>query len=301
MGERKVQNKYYYPDCDPAKIPRKRKAGSQRMMNVRMMFPMSIRCRTCGGFIYRWTKFNSRMENVNGETYLGIRIFRFYFKCRNCSAEIIIRTDPKNSDYAVECGATRNFEPWRVEEERVEEARRKRDAEEMGDSVKVLENKALDSKRQMEDDADLEERKSVMNRRARVSYDAALEVLRRGKEEEQRKLDEKDKLVSSSAFEGRSRKGIVKRIADEEVDDDDDDYAMEGGSKRGKLDEQQRKPTDELIKGDVLGCKNSARVPILKNLSVIVNVKPKIKEQIKEVESNSMESLCQQYQSDEDD
>lgn len=91
----------------------------------------------------------------------------------------------------------------------------------------------------------------------------------------------------------------MKRIADEEVDDDD--YTMEGGSKQGKLDEQQRKPTDELIKGDVLGCKHSGRVPIFKNLSVIVNVKPKIKEQIKEVVSNSMESLCQQYQSDEDD
>lgn len=72
----------------------------------------------------------------------------------------------------------------------------------MGDSVKVLENKALDSKRRMEDDADLEERKSVMNRRARVSNDAALEVLRRGEEEEEeeeekRKLDERDKLVAS--------------------------------------------------------------------------------------------------------
>lgn len=48
-----------------------------------------------------------------GEDYLGIKIFRFYFHCKNCAAEISMKTDPKNSDYAMEQGATRNYEPWR--------------------------------------------------------------------------------------------------------------------------------------------------------------------------------------------
>lgn len=48
---------------------------------------------------------------------VGIRIHRFYIKCSVCSAEITFRTDPKNTDYALESGATRNFEMWRENDE----------------------------------------------------------------------------------------------------------------------------------------------------------------------------------------
>ena len=53
-----------------------------------------------------------------------------------CSAEITFKTDPKNTDYAVEHGASRNFEPWR-EEKAVEEEDRLAKLEEE-------ENKGLD-------------------------------------------------------------------------------------------------------------------------------------------------------------
>jgi hypothetical protein len=67
-----------------------------------MMMPFSMRCNTCGNYIYIGTKFNMRLgiilikilERVIEENYLGIAIFRFYLKCTSCHAECAFKTDP---------------------------------------------------------------------------------------------------------------------------------------------------------------------------------------------------------------
>ena len=116
-------NKYIPPDFDPSKIPRSKKGtGAKAQQKVRMMLPMTICCSTCGNYITKGTKFNARKEDAIGEEYLGLTIFRFYFRCNRCSAEIAMKTDPKNADYVVEAGASRNFEPWRERDELVKAA-----------------------------------------------------------------------------------------------------------------------------------------------------------------------------------
>ena len=109
MGERKVLNKYI-PGFRPAKISRKSAKGGQ--IKVRIMLPMTICCNTCGEFIVKGTKFNARKEDVKGEDYLGMRIFRFIFGARG-ARELAMKTDPKNGDYVVEAGASRNYEMWK--------------------------------------------------------------------------------------------------------------------------------------------------------------------------------------------
>jgi hypothetical protein len=112
MGERKVQSHSISPDFDPSKLGRlSRPQNGQRQ--VRFMLPMSIKCCTCGDCMFRGTKANSRKEVCYNEFYLGLPVYRFYIHCKNCYAEITIRTDPANVDYTVEAGATRHFEPWR--------------------------------------------------------------------------------------------------------------------------------------------------------------------------------------------
>ncbi|GAA5970613.1 hypothetical protein JCM11641_007370 [Rhodosporidiobolus odoratus] len=152
MSERKVLNKYFPPDFDPSKIPR-RKMPKDKQQVVRLMAPFSMRCNTCGEYIYKGKKFNARKETVQGEEYYGIKIFRFYIKCPTCSSEITFKTDPKNSDYNAEHGAQRNFEPWRAGEEDKDEdklALLEAQEEEELNPMASLETKAIDSKREMD-------------------------------------------------------------------------------------------------------------------------------------------------------
>ena len=218
MGERKVLNKYYPPDFDPSKVPRVRKNKDElKRIKVRMMLPFSLQCGKCGNFIYKGTKFNSRKEDVQDESYLGIRIYRFYFRCPRCSNEITMKTDPKNSDYVCETGATRNFEPRKEEEKQNEEVRKKREEEEEGNAMKALENRALDSKREMDILNALDEIKSLNNRNARMGADQVIAALRsstgaEGGEAAAREVDEEE-LEELELRQFRSRNQI-KRIDD---------------------------------------------------------------------------------------
>ncbi|GAA5860484.1 hypothetical protein JCM8547_000317 [Rhodosporidiobolus lusitaniae] len=149
MSERKVLNKYFPPDFDPSKIPR-RKMPKDKQQVVRLMAPFSMRCNTCAEYIYKGKKFNARKETVQGEEYYGIKIFRFYIKCPTCSSEITFKTDPKNSDYNAEHGAQRNFEPWRKQEEVKEIDKLDLLEAEENNPMEALEAKAIDSKREMD-------------------------------------------------------------------------------------------------------------------------------------------------------
>ncbi|CAM8983090.1 unnamed protein product [Rhodiola kirilowii] len=317
MGERKVLNKYYPPDFDPSKLPRV-KQPKNRQMNVRMMLPMSIRCGTCGNYIYKGTKFNSRKEDCIGETYLGIQLFRFYFKCTRCSAEIAMKTDPKNSDYTVESGATRNFEPWRAADEVVEGEKRKRTTEEMGDAMKSLENRTLDSKREMDIMAALDEMKSMKSRHATVSFDEMLGALQRAAEEKEKKIEDEDEALIKTIFSSGS-KTHIKRIPDEYLEDDEDD---EPNSSSGRIEQTENpskkrqisseKPTDVLTKASISessdnkanGAKGDTKF-VFKSSVVRVSVvkKPEPKEQDPPASDKSaaLSFLCQNYDDDEDD
>jgi len=212
MSERKVINKYYPPDFDPAKIPRARKPKNNQV-TVRMMMPMSVRCNTCGEYIYKGKKFNSKKETVVGEEYLTVKIFRFYMRCPNCSTEFTIKTDPENSDYTADMNCSRNFEPWRDREKQIEDIKKQREKEEEGDAMKALENRTMDSKVEMDIIEALDEIRSLNARNAKIDTDTLLDMHKQTFDEHQKELDDEEaRELQSVVFKNSTN--YVKRISE---------------------------------------------------------------------------------------
>ncbi|KND93528.1 Coiled-coil domain-containing protein 94 [Tolypocladium ophioglossoides CBS 100239] len=233
MSERKVlqltwKQKYYPPDFDPRDISRRRgpKTSGPRIQTVRLMAPFSMRCMTCGEFIYKGRKFNSRKETNLEERYLGIQVFFFHIKCTRCSAEITFRTDPKNNDYAMVKGAVRNMEPWRnreTEDETMEERLdrlEKEEAEAAGEEEKNamadLEAKNADARREMAAADALDEirqRNARINRSENEGVDYADAIVRTG-DEERAQQEREDEEAAKRAF------AAARVEADIEIDDE---------------------------------------------------------------------------------
>ncbi|XP_073451083.1 splicing factor YJU2 isoform X1 [Aquarana catesbeiana] len=216
MSERKVLNKYYPPDFDPSKIP-KLKLPKDRQYVVRLMAPFNMRCKTCGEYIYKGKKFNARKETVQSEQYLGLPIFRFYIKCTRCLAEITFKTDPENTDYAMEHGATRNFQAEKLIEEEEKRFQKEREEEELNNPMKVLENRTKDSKMEMDVLENLQELKELNQRQANVDFDSMLVHYRETEEEIKRRQEEEDeKEMREMLHEARKRQLTVDSDSDEE-------------------------------------------------------------------------------------
>jgi hypothetical protein len=214
MSERKVLNKYFPPDFDPSLIPRRRGPKNSQQV-VRLMAPFSMRCNTCGEYIYKGKKFNARKETVDGEDYYGIKIFRFYIKCTLCSAEITFKTDPKNTDYSAEHGASRNFEPWREEKVVEEEDRLARLEEEENNPMKALENRTVDAKREMDILDALQDIRARNARNERVGQASDLVSRIAGEEEEteeekeRRLAEEEDEMLVREVFSKVSAPAVL--------------------------------------------------------------------------------------------
>lgn len=164
MGERKVLNKYIPADFNPALVPRGKKLSTKDgTVPVRMMLPFSIQCSTCQTFLYRGRKFNSKKEAMKGPAgkYLGIQRWRFYIKCTHCSRPITFSTDPKNADYEMETGATRNYEVYKDKSGTEEKFSEEKEKQEKIDPMRALENRVLDSQREMADFDNLEQIKAM--------------------------------------------------------------------------------------------------------------------------------------------
>jgi len=155
---------------------RKKAKKGPKQMNVRFMMPFTMCCSSCHEFHYVGTKFNSRVEKLQDEDYLGIAIWRFYGKCPSCSTEFCFKTDPENTAYILEYGGTRTYDPHR-DASIVEESVKDRFRREMeGDAMKSLEHKTSTTANELLDLEQLDELRR-MNKRLLHQTDLTDEVL----------------------------------------------------------------------------------------------------------------------------
>ncbi|KAF2754814.1 DUF572-domain-containing protein [Pseudovirgaria hyperparasitica] len=217
MSERKVLSKYYPPDFDPSQITRSKKPkdAGPKVQTVRLMAPFSMKCTSCGEFIYKGRKFNARKETTD-EKYYAITIFRFYIRCTRCSSEITFKTDPKNMDYTCEKGAKRNFEPWReaklneeTEEERLDRLERE-EAEK--DAMAELELKTIDAKTEMAIADALDEIRTRNARLERADKDGEATVQQDPESEKLEAQEREDAEIARRAFEKRIEEEISTEV-----------------------------------------------------------------------------------------
>jgi ribosomal protein L33 len=222
MSERKVLSKYYPPNFDPAALTRKRgkKADKDAIKTqvVRVALPFTLRCTSCGEFMYRGRKFNARKEIDPTERYLDIQMVRITLKCTRCSSAVTYRTDPKNGDYTLLQGAIRNMEPWRdrlledetdeqrldrLEREEAEAADEEADVR-AADTMEDLEARHSDARREMEAADALD---AIRHRNARLAvaerdgFDAAAGLRSAEEEAAAKKLRDEEEELDREARE----------------------------------------------------------------------------------------------------
>ncbi|KAL4926121.1 Saf4/Yju2 family protein [Aspergillus undulatus] len=232
MSERKVLTKYYPPDFDPSAItrtPKHLRPTGPKVITVRLMAPFSMKCTSCGEYIYRGRKFNARKETTE-EKYFSIPIYRFYIRCTRCSGEITFVTDPKNMDYRAEKGAKRNFEPWRdasndnkdeTEQEvldRLEREEGENAEQEERDKMAELEEKMLDSKREMAIADALDEirtRNARIERGGALGEEAALATVKEQVDEAALRAQQEDEEAARKAFMTETGEKVKRLVEDE--------------------------------------------------------------------------------------
>merc|ERR1719284_2325301 len=113
-------------------------------------------CDSCKEYNYTGTKFTARCEEIKTETYLGLKVYRFYGRCRHCWAEFTFKTDPKNSDYTMESGGKRTYEAWKDADMMEAQLKAEKEKEAEQDQMKALEQKSVDVQAEMQRLEDLD-------------------------------------------------------------------------------------------------------------------------------------------------
>uniref|UniRef100_A0A1I7UFK1 Coiled-coil domain-containing protein 130 n=1 Tax=Caenorhabditis tropicalis TaxID=1561998 RepID=A0A1I7UFK1_9PELO len=124
MGERKGQNFYYPPDFNykthkslngyhgTHALRERAKKIDQGILVIRFEMPFNIWCLGCHNHVGMGVRYNAEKKKCG--MYYTTPLYEFRMKCHLCDNYYVIRTDPKNFDYELVEGCSRQelrFDP----------------------------------------------------------------------------------------------------------------------------------------------------------------------------------------------
>merc|ERR1719323_188952 len=188
-------------------------------MNIRMMFPFTMVCDSCHEYNYTGTKFTARVEHIKAESYLGLKVYRFYGRCRHCWAEFTFKTDPKNSDYTMESGGKRTYEAWKDADMMEAQLKDEKQKEAEQDPMKALEQKSLDAQAEMQRLEDLDAIRTMNKRQGArdQTVEEALEFLFQQREKE---AEMSERLPASDLLELQGFREAQEEQRRQQLDDE---------------------------------------------------------------------------------
>ena len=160
-------------------------------------------------------------------------------QCTACLSEISFRTDPANTDYVLEAGATRNFEALSKAEKQAELDQKAYQEEIKLNPMKLLEERTEASKNEMERMEALEELHELNKRNLKNELpDEMLAKYQKLKEPDVDEVEKQDEEFIKTVFGKDTNNQTIKRI----IEEDDDNEIEPISTKQQKLD----RPTDLL-------------------------------------------------------
>jgi len=303
MAERKVLNKYYPSDFDPDKLRTIEQKRTAKICNVRMMLPMTMKCYTCGTYTYIGTKCNMKVEPVQDEDYLGITLYRFYYRCSNCYSQITFKTDPKNNDYTAEIGASRNHEPWKDIQLAEEEYKNNKKMEMRDDAMKNLEYRTYDSKREMDILEATDKVKELNRREANIDFDVLIKKIRESHDKEKDKEKNENNSIKDKEKSALNEKKEIEKM-----------FKLINNKKKeenkNNKDNNDKNILDKLIKGIDYKIKKSSKnkekekdskeKSLKEKIESNFYLKKKVEREEKEIEKNSNNNF-DNFLDDDDD
>ncbi|KAL5208716.1 hypothetical protein ABZP36_033151 [Zizania latifolia] len=159
LAAARADNFYYPPEWSPKKgglnkfhgqhaLRERARKLDQGILIIRFEMPFNIWCGGCNSMIAKGVRFNAEKKQVGN--YYSTKIWSFTMKSPCCKQEIVIQTDPKNTEYVIISGAQKKTEDYDVEDAETLLLPADEERDKLADPMYKLEHQEEDLKKKKE-------------------------------------------------------------------------------------------------------------------------------------------------------